>query len=1162
MKFIQRFIHDDWARIPFSLIGIILLIGSSFTTVYIAQLEEQKAKEISWTVETNEIQTIIYYVEADLARLLNYAACKAFNEVGKNPVVTPQQDTIFYQKAAPYGGGKVTNTDVNLNIVRFLSYKTFKTMVEDNFQNNSYKQGDFMITVSIPDSWEYLVIQDITFLQMNRQFDNILNLCEKDYPVYPVFRINMTLTVYDMNKQQNVYEKKPAIITIITNRYLLLEQLTNEYDNRLNGSYGSLGINCLIAALPLTLIRGFTQHFNDKPLNIISSKWLEIITNGGILLEQGFVFNSVDPLGVVYVGYETTLAILNDLDVEIPDATGILSTQVSMPIGTKNMQERYNDILDNYDLNEYILEDDDLSFSIDANISMISEVIADEFFRDPNGKILETFVKGYSADLYTRVHRKKQSGTDNQNEIDSKQKELFKESLEDEKLRIKAAEDAANGIVDEGWWVIEDSIIYISNQSVTINYPYKGNWVFEKDPSSNAPPLFNNSQVPVILGGECWDVYLKQDWLYIWKTRSKWTGMQTNGTYNKTLGNFNIEWKEHESSHMYYETQWVNISFESDEFSKYNTTKNDIVDPFKQISFNGNVDPNLEYIYEGGASSLLEFYMNLIDFENVRDTLLISGSGEIYKNDFPVSIDQKTYQYSHLMYPSWIFKKIHEVIISWMHIVNDNIQADMAVNQDMPAHTIEQTLTNNLLTEFTDKRNKIWNDILKSQYKSDNKFNNVASKVLFHVVEMYLDAIESELENIADQTIIQDTINQALDAHDFSYTEMQDDADTMKSLSKNLPIDYPLGWIVNLKHDSGMLPDGWVESFQVAVTQRPSFLSNATYTDYYSSTDEHSEEEKCEIRYQNINVFSPGSEIDKLLKKGFNAVNQQISNALDSGFDKLEEISDEGKKQEIEVVLNKIVDKIYQQLKNNIGTTIIEELKESAQLQHLNVDVDDLAIDTIVIDIIEQSYDQGNAVFANHLNSSYFADETISALETKIGTMGLGEVEQAVKNAVSSQINSIYQLAITETIHNLRDILKDQFNILSEKLEEWASDEISKIVSQFIPAGLPILPYIGWIITLNVWYVNVYGQIPYFQVVDAYDETLSHPFWGHIAQGYERRHSAIRIDINGDGIPNYIGDNTPVDFEYKTATIAIVPPNKLTGMGDRIGGWDELSVYP
>ena len=52
----QRFLHDDHARIPFSVIGVFLILGSSFTTVYISQLEMQKASEIAGTIDFNEIE--------------------------------------------------------------------------------------------------------------------------------------------------------------------------------------------------------------------------------------------------------------------------------------------------------------------------------------------------------------------------------------------------------------------------------------------------------------------------------------------------------------------------------------------------------------------------------------------------------------------------------------------------------------------------------------------------------------------------------------------------------------------------------------------------------------------------------------------------------------------------------------------------------------------------------------------------------------------------------------------------------------------------------------------------------------------------------------------------------------------------------------------------
>ena len=87
MSFRKGFVADERARIPFSVIGIFLIIGSSFTTVYVANLETENSFKIANSINSSEIESCFRYFEADLARIINYAAGEAFEEIGKNTAI-------------------------------------------------------------------------------------------------------------------------------------------------------------------------------------------------------------------------------------------------------------------------------------------------------------------------------------------------------------------------------------------------------------------------------------------------------------------------------------------------------------------------------------------------------------------------------------------------------------------------------------------------------------------------------------------------------------------------------------------------------------------------------------------------------------------------------------------------------------------------------------------------------------------------------------------------------------------------------------------------------------------------------------------------------------------------------------------------------------------
>jgi hypothetical protein len=87
---------------------------------------------------------------------------------------------------------------------------------------------------------------------------------------------------------------------------------------------------------------------------------------------------------------------------------------------------------------------------------------------------------------------------------------------------------------------------------------------------------------------------------------------------------------------------------------------------------------------------------------------------------------------------------------------------------------------------------------------------------------------------------------------------------------------------------------------------------------------------------------------------------------------------------------------------------------------------------------------------------------------------------------------------------------------------------------------------------MNVWYIEIKGEIPYLAVYDTDNVPIPDPILGHRATLYVRRPETIRDDR---GI---LGLNEPVHFNVKTCVFILVPPGEQ-GIGDKWGGWDEKS---
>jgi hypothetical protein len=98
------------------------------------------------------------------------------------------------------------------------------------------------------------------------------------------------------------------------------------------------------------------------------------------------------------------------------------------------------------------------------------------------------------------------------------------------------------------------------------------------------------------------------------------------------------------------------------------------------------------------------------------------------------------------------------------------------------------------------------------------------------------------------------------------------------------------------------------------------------------------------------------------------------------------------------------------------------------------------------------------------------------------------------------------------------------------------------------PTGLYVLPSMNpWVCTSNFWYIEVEGEFLEFIVQDVDNEVHPNPIFGHEAQIYRRTQELIEDPID----KNFIGKNKRISFRFVTGTFIVVPPGKLTGVGDK-----------
>ncbi len=266
------------------------------TAVYISRLELEKSEEISRSLDINEIENLLYYFEADLTNALNLAGMKALKEMGKHPVII-----------ASFG----TSQEINQFRMKAIIKEELNVYLTGHYLYNMFSDGHYTINVLLQNETPILSIDNISFQPCSMQLERfslplIGPLGTMNYSTYFVVSIPLHIEIRQLMQNDWILltTRTVRISSILTSRYPLLECLMNEYQQTINGSFSSLWTYTTMFSNLYTLLRGFKHFRTGRPLNVMDNRHLSLILNSGLLLEQGLVFGSVDPLGLVDLARE------------------------------------------------------------------------------------------------------------------------------------------------------------------------------------------------------------------------------------------------------------------------------------------------------------------------------------------------------------------------------------------------------------------------------------------------------------------------------------------------------------------------------------------------------------------------------------------------------------------------------------------------------------------------------------------------------------------------------------------------------------------------------------------------------------------------------------------------------------------------------------------
>jgi hypothetical protein len=381
-----HFLRDDSARVPFVVIGIFFVILSTIVSLNLTRMDIKMAKTMSSNPEISAPDQALSYAKSDLARALNYAGMEALKSLGETPVIQPDNTSEY--NTGPY--------QFNMNRALAMTNHTFNRYMESNYMYDTFTYSGYSVNVEPTYSWKEMTITPIR-MKLNRTINPpLFEPGDKGYETYWKISIPVRIHLKDLDMNSQLLSENISVETLITSRYPLLHDLTQEYGQRVNGT-NAVMTETTAFSMAYTWGRGYMQYGKGTPVNIVDNQDLGLIINGALLLDQGFVFNSIDPKSLVEYANQTA-ATLSGKKKKYED---VVLDNNSLKVDPR--EDAYNSTGDPENAYE-----ESQKGKYDFNITIITDYLNNN--SKPGGSIIDREIKAvipqaYSASFATGVAR-------------------------------------------------------------------------------------------------------------------------------------------------------------------------------------------------------------------------------------------------------------------------------------------------------------------------------------------------------------------------------------------------------------------------------------------------------------------------------------------------------------------------------------------------------------------------------------------------------------------------------------------------------------------------------------------------------------------------------------------------------------------------------------
>jgi len=779
---------DTNARIPFSILGILLLLGSSTTTVVLSTLGNERS-EVFIEIHEAKYENVLISATADIENIINNAGLNAARIIGRKPVIISQ----------------ITGLDaheVNLLRIRSSIAEELHIYLQENYKNNMYNDGTYALNIGNQnDPSAFLVSSDDikiepVIMKIHRPFSVFLLGPEqkKNAPVYWKISLDLPVMICSIHKYERPKEYLEVLScsTLITSRLPLLENLVYEYNQTINGLGPFWNLITLISNT-YTIPRGYKHYRSGSPENIMKNSHLAPIINGCLLFEEGLVFGSVDPYALVHLIASSKKALSNKhiLESDIIKKYDVTDFSISF--------DEFTEICTNIDTGEPV------NTSIDTcpyiNLTEIAQQLLFNWteailtFENTHNTLYQETISSPTTDTITQLIEEKQ-----------KQDHTF--------LTIQKGNPTFNSTTKN---LIQDicSTIYSAVFSIDV----------QRDID---PTIFfgDHSGFPVDNGTTVWEItsitktgyntkpdkgfitpevsLYSEQYTIQWERNHQWTTKKTIMQQNVTQS----IWETNIVKDIKIEKN-VSFSILLKEYGRYKERYNDVLDIFYRN--NSLHDTNLV--------ETLDVY-NTTVFQPQLPSLYTAPSGEYHLQNISGDI------------PEWVESE------AWMMIIN--------LSKSIGSITQNETITSSKYPDPVVLIEKIKDDIRKqytallpdlmnhSQYIQNNSFFSLGKKAVFCIREWYVHLVETQYTDAFNTIgmLIDEQINDSLSTLDGpTKNQLHESLNTNFQEAIGDQLIFHLGTGISLESTNQQLTS-WNENITIAVKHIPSYLDPFESVEY------------------------------------------------------------------------------------------------------------------------------------------------------------------------------------------------------------------------------------------------------------------------------------------------------------------------------------------